>query len=228
VILITSARLDLISRLAASIVGLGRGRLRVGVDGVDGAGKTMFGAELATSIRSLGRPVVEASIDSFHRPRIERYRRGRSSPEGFYRDSYDLDRFLAQLLEPLSAGGSGVHRRSAFDVDHDLPVVGQAELAGPDSVLILDGLFLHRAELRDHWDFSILLDVDFAISIPRCALRDSGVGSADPNAPSNRRYVEGQRIYFRDAEPRRHASVVIDNNDLGHPRIVSAGRRCRL
>jgi len=215
------------SGLDDSFYGLGGGRLRVGVDGVDGAGKTMLGAELATSIRSLGRPVVEASIDSFHRPRNERYRRGRSSPEGFYRDSYDLDRLRTQLLDPLSVGGSGVYRRAVFDVVRDGPVVGQAELAGPDSVLILDGLFLHRAELRQHWDFSILLDVAFEISIPRCALRDQGLGSADPDAPSNRRYVEGQRIYFRDARPRRHASVVIDNNDLSHPQIVSPGLRSR-
>ena len=49
------------------------------------------------------------------------------------------------------------------------------------------------------------------------AARGPGFGSPDPHADSNRRYVEGQRLYFREAGPHRHAGVVVDQNDLGAP-----------
>ncbi|GAB2673583.1 hypothetical protein [Kribbella swartbergensis] len=40
--------------------------VRVGVDGVDGSGKTTFANELADVLRNLGRYVVRVSVDDFH------------------------------------------------------------------------------------------------------------------------------------------------------------------
>jgi uridine kinase len=101
--------------------------------------------------------------------------------------------------------------------DSQLPVQTHVALAG--SVLILDGLFLHRQEMRETWDFSIFLDAPFDITVPRGAARGPGWGgSPDPAAPSNRRYVEGQQIYLRKNQPRACANVVIDYSDLAAPR----------
>jgi uridine kinase len=84
---------------------------------------------------------------------------------------------------------------------------------------VFDGIFLHRPELRRYWDFSIFLDVGFDVSIPRGAQR--GEGSADVDAPENRRYVEGQKIYLRDCEPRKFATVTVNNEDLAAPYIAT-------
>ncbi|WP_246580250.1 hypothetical protein [Deinococcus aestuarii] len=89
--------------------------------------------------------------------------------------------------------------------------------AEPGSLLLLDGLFLHRPELRDVWDDSVFLHVDFEVSVPRGASRGPGWGSPDPLAGSNRRYVEGHRLYFRESEPGKYAGVIVDNNDLEAP-----------
>jgi len=51
--------------------------VRVGIDGVDGAGKTTFADALATTLQQQGRPVVRVSVDDFHHPRAIRYARGR-------------------------------------------------------------------------------------------------------------------------------------------------------
>ena len=56
--------------------------VRVGIDGVDGAGKTCFADELAAALRRRGRPVVRVSVDDFHQVREIRYRRGRSHRAG--------------------------------------------------------------------------------------------------------------------------------------------------
>jgi len=195
------------------------GILRVAIDGVDGAGKTTFADELAALLTPSGRPIIRASVDSFHNPRAIRYRAGKSSPNGFFNDSYNYDQLKTLLLNPLSPGGNLRYKRAAFDHTTDSPVTSPEEQATPDSILLFDGIFLHRQILRPYWHFSIFLDVDFTISIPRGASR--GQGSPDPQAESNRRYIEGQKLYFAECQPKSIATVTINNNDIDHPYIVA-------
>jgi uridine kinase len=102
-----------------------------------------------------------------------------------------------------------------FDHVTDSPVPIVEQDAAATSVLLLDGIFLHRAELSHYWDASIFLHVDFSVSVARCAQRDGT--SADPSAAENRRYVDGQRRYLRSCEPAKRATITIDNNDLSAP-----------
>lgn len=194
--------------------------LRVGIDGVDGAGKTHFADELPGMLSASGRPLIRASVDGFHNPRAVRYRRGRNSPEGFYRDSYDYGAFERVLLTPLSPGGSGRYRTAVHDVALEQPVTVPEQKAEAGAILILDGIFLHRPELRGFWDVSVWLEVPFEISVARMARRDGS--SPNPEAERNRRYVEGQELYRLEAEPTKHATFVIDNSDLKTPFFLRA------
>lgn len=203
---------DLLARLEREIRRRRDGRiLRVGIDGVDGAGKTTLADALAATLRAAAFPVIRASVDGFHHPRVVRYRLGRDSPEGFFRDSYDYHAMQRCLLDPLSPGGSLRYRTAVFDHRTNRPVEAAEERADAGSVLVVDGIFLQRPELRRYWDFSVFLDVRFEVSIPRGAQR--GEGSADPLAPENRRYVEGQRLYLRECDPQAHASIVVGYDD---------------
>lgn len=214
-------RQRLISRIAADINRLPSNRvIRVGIDGVDGAGKTTFANEIADELELLGRTVIRATVDGFHNPRIIRYRRGRTSPEGFFHDSYNYAALKTLLLDPLSPNGSGRYRLAVFDQLTDKPVSADEEQAYPGAVLVFDGIFLHRQELRTYWDFSIFLDVRFEVSIPRGARRGIGFGSADPESVEYARYVEGQKLYLLECEPKRYATLVVDNNNLAAPCII--------
>lgn len=215
------SRRSLIAAIAARIVTLrSNGIAFVGVDGVDGAGKTYFADELAETIVGHRRPVIRISVDAFHNPRVVRYRQGRSSPRGYFDDSYHYDALVKRVLAPLSAGGTLRYVSAAFDLELDTPVECDEVQAAPDSVLIVDGIFLNRNELWAYWHLSVLLDVPFDVSIARLANRDGT--SPDPNAESNHRYVEGQRIYFRECHPRGRASLIINNSDLDDPYVVKA------
>jgi len=194
--------------------------LRVGIDGVDGAGKTTFADELGRVLEGSGRPVIRASVDGFHNPRATRYRLGRASPEGFYRDSYNYEALKDALLNPLSPGGSGRYRTAIYDVATETPIVIPEKRAQPGAVLLLDGIFLHRPELRGYWDVSVWLEVPFEVSVPRGAQRGAGFGSPDPHAESNRRYVEGQKLYLLECDPKTHATFVVNNDDLAAPYFV--------
>lgn len=210
----------LLGRIADEIIGLGAESVtRVAIDGVDGAGKTTFAKELGAVVERMGRPVIRVSADDFLNPRSVRYRFGRTSPDGFFLDSYDYEALRRYVLEPLGPGGSGRIRRRAFDLSADAPIEAVEETPAANAILILDGLFLHRDELAEVWDFSIFLDVAFSVSIGRCATRGTSWTSPDVDAPSNRRYVVGQRLYLARCAPQRRATLVIDNNDLAAPAI---------
>lgn len=199
----------------AALVPVGR-RVRLAVDGRDGAGKTVFADELAAVLGSAGRTVVRASVDGFHRPRAERYRRGRTSALGYWLDAFDYARLASALLDPFGRGEpvrTAVHDVRT-DAALDLPVIP----VGPDDVLIVDGVFVHRDELAAWWDFSLYLYVDLAVSLARMVARDGLPSAATP------RYTGAHRLYVEACDPLRRASAVVDNTDLGAPRMIKTAR----
>ena len=212
-------RTDLLERLADRIQSVALPHpVRVAIDGVDGVGKTTLANELVEPLQRRGLPVIRGSIDGFHNPRSVRYRRGRASPEGYFRDSFDHDAVVVNLLSPLGPEGSRRYRRAVFDYRTDSVVDVPIATAPNNAVLVFDGVFLHRQELKRYWDFSILLEAPFEVTIARCAGRDGSSPNVD--APENQRYVEGQRLYFLECDPASLASIVIRNDDLGSPEIV--------
>jgi uridine kinase len=208
---VTRARTELLAAVADRVP-TGR-RARVGVDGRDGAGKTVFAGELAAVLTARGRGVVRASVDGFHRPRADRYRRGRESAVGYWLDAFDYGRMTGALLDPF---GHGEPVRTAVhdvrtDAALDLPTVP----VGRDDVLIVDGVFVHRDELAPYWDFSLYLYVDLAVSLVRMSVRDG------PPIGTAQRYTGAHRLYLDACDPLRRASVVVDNTDLGTPRMIN-------
>jgi uridine kinase len=224
-------RKRVISELAALIVAVGLPHsihphpLRVAIDGVDASGKTTLADELVSPIEAHGRPVIRASVDGFHNPRMVRYHRGEDSPEGYYYESFDHAAILRALLIPLGPSGNRRYQRAVFDYRVDAPLIEPACEAPPNAILLFDGVFLLRPELISYWDYSIFVDVDFEVSVLRAVSRDvtqSG-GRLNPKsvlAKYNQRYVSGQKIYFTEANPKENADVVLDNNDLENPQLI--------
>jgi uridine kinase len=215
-------RPDLVAELASRI---GRVRcahpVRVAIDGVDAAGKTTLADELAAPLERAGRVVIRASIDRFHNPAAVRYQRGRSSPEGYFRDSFNHAQLVETLLAPLGPGGDRRYRRAIFDFRLDRPVEAPVEEASPDAVLLFDGVFLLRPEFRPYWDFSIFVKADFEVTVARAEARDHRLFGSHEQVRQRyaERYVPGQRLYLAEAQPEAHASVVVDNNDAAHPTL---------
>ncbi len=181
----------------------------IAVDGVDGSGKTTFASRLACAIDGAGRPAIVVHEDDFLASRETRHSRGRDSPEGFFRDSYDVGALIRHVVDPLRPGGDRRVRRRTFDHRTDAPVDAPVEDVPVDAVVIVEGMFLHRDELMHRWDWSVFLDVPFTETARRMAQRDGT--NPDPEHPTMRRYVEGQRIYLATCRPHERATVVVDN-----------------
>jgi uridine kinase len=195
--------------------------LRVAIDGPDAAGKTMLADELAELLEGK-RPVIRAGIDGFHNPREYRLRRGPDSPEGYFLDSFDYEALCEMLLDPLGPGGSRRYRRALFDYRVDEEVAAPEEEASPDSILLFDGVFLLRPELRAFWDFSIFVHTDFDEIVRRAEARDRELmGGAEAVKKRYRsRYIPGQELYFSSCAPQEAADAVVDNTDVLEPKLV--------
>jgi uridine kinase len=196
-----------------------RGRVRIAVDGPTAAGKTTFADELAVAFAAAG-PLPEvhrASADDFLRPRADRYARGRDSAEGRWLDSYDYPLLRRVLLDPFALGGSTGFELRAFDKDADRPFTATWTTAGPDAVLIVDGSFLARPELRRLWDAVIWLDANPGERERRLVARDG----LTPGSASAARYTGAHELYLA-TEPREAATIWVDNTDPASP--VRTGR----
>ncbi len=190
------------------------GRTLMAIDGVDGSGKTSFADDLADLVRESGTKVIRISFDNFLNPREVRHARGRTSPEGFFDDTYNYQRFTDDVLEPLSGDGCGRYRPASYDLATETPLSPPWQVAPDQAVVIVDGMFLHRDTLRNLrgkkvWDLSVWLDVPFEVSVPRMAKRDGT--PADPGHIANHRYVGGQKLYVERCDPASRADVVVDN-----------------
>ena len=166
--------------------------LVVAVDGADGAGKTMFADQLGDALSAVGRVVERSSIDDFLHPQEFRHALGRT-PQTIWERSHDLARFRGGLVDPWCGGQ-------------------------PAGVLLVDGIFLQRPELRAVWDLVVWLDVPDAVRVARMAVRDGGVD--DVADPDQQRYLGAQRIYRDTCDPAGSADVVIDNTDWSAPRLL--------
>lgn len=204
-----------LAELGARMPAAGDANVLVGIDGVDGAGKTRLADELAASLAA-ERAVVRVSIDGFHRVRAERYVRGKDSAEGFWLDSYDYDAFRREVVDPLRRG-SGTYLPAVHDVETDAVLAGPRTPVPRGALVIVDGIFLHRPELADVWDHTVFLDVPFEESVRRMSGRDGNPEAHD--APENARYVDGQRMYLAQCRPAERADTVVDYADLARPRI---------
>ena len=216
-------RQELLKQLTEIIISINRPHpVRVAIDGVDAAGKTIFTNELAGSLEKTGKHVIQASIDGFHRSRKDRYVRGADSAQGYYYDSFDYDALKQAILIPLGPGGNCKYCRAVFDYRIDSPVQEPLQKAPTDSILLFDGVFLLGPELYDHWDYRVFVKVDFQTVLQRVVSRDQHLfGTPDKiRARYLKRYIPGQKIYLHKARPEENADVVIINDDPVNPRII--------
>jgi uridine kinase len=215
---------DLIGTLGTVVVGLCQmqQRVLVGIDGPDGAGKTTLADRLADALRAttLQATTLRASVDSFNRPRTARYQRGELSPDGYYLDSFDYPALRNECLLPFLSGKSAL-TTSTYDHRVEGGKTTDATAIPPSAVLVIDGVFLLRPELRDLWTLSVYLRVSPEESLRRAHRRDLELfGSAEEVGRRYlRRYLPGQALYRMGADPEALAHILVDNERTGAPRI---------
>jgi uridine kinase len=174
--------------------------VRVAVDGPDAAGKTTFADELA-AVLAPHRPVTRLSIDDFHHPPEIRARRGQLSAEGYYLDAFDLPAVRTALDRAVTATAAG-------------------------AIVVVDGVFLHRAELGNAWDLAVYLHIDPEETLRRALVRDLELFGDEDRVVERytHRYLPAQALYRERDRPLERSHLVVDHTDPADPRILTDRR----
>jgi uridine kinase len=201
------------------------------IDGPDASSNTAFADSLASELRGQGQDTIVIHLDDFRNTRTIRHVRGRHSPEGFYRDTYNYHAFLSSVLDPLQPTGSRMFRTKHTDHHRDVYL---SELESPyitasskGLIVLIEGMFLHRDGLVGYWDWSLFLFATFKATAKRM-LERGGVGNGDPNSAEVKRFIGGQSIYYRESEPWRRAGWVVESSDFEARRILNKEELERL
>ncbi|QBX54937.1 uridine kinase [Nocardioides seonyuensis] len=196
--------------------------LRVGVDGICGAGKSTFTRALVKEVESSGRPAIHVDSDGFHHVRDRRRRNTVDQARGYYEDAYDFDALAELVLRPLGPGGSRRYARRVHDLVTDAVITDDTATAPPDAVVLFDATFLQQPRLEGLWDLVIYLHSDEEAAVERGVDRDADAlgGRESARAAYDARYMAACRIYLAERQPRERASMVVDNSDPRAPVMV--------
>lgn len=213
---------DVLDSVATRLLERRLGRpLRVGIDGVCGAGKSTFADELCARIEAGGGAAIRLDSDGFHNIKAIRYRQGRDSARGYYEDAYDFDALAERVLTPLGTG-TLTYATKVHDLESDAVITDAYAEAPRNAVLVFDCTFLQRGRLRELWDEVIFLSVPLDTAQSRGVARDETRmgGKAAARAAYTARYMAACRIYLDEEDPEVRASVLIDHADVHAPRVV--------
>lgn len=192
----------------------------VGINGVDGSGKTVLAVNTAEALQAMGVPVCRISVDDFLHPREHRYRRGRQSPRGYYEDSVNYEVLVESALKPALLA-EGVHKKCKtkhLDIinNKEDPVFQELD---DSSCILVEGIFLFHPLVVPYVHVKIFVHADFEVILDRVAMRDRSIfGNEDAvRLQYESKYIPGQKLYLKDIKPRDLADVVVENNDYNWP-----------
>src|SRR6185503_4651399 len=103
----------------------------------------------------------------------------------------------------------------------DVPVVEPPKQAVPGDVVLVEGSFLLRPELRGGFDFVVWVETSFETAEARGVARDAAALGGEENARRlyRVRYHAAQRMHLDEIDVGRDAAAVVANDDLERPTL---------
>ena len=179
-----------------SVIRVFRNVALVAIEGPSGAGKTT----LARALAEAGDQTTVISGDDFYRPASDEERRSWSAAEGS-RKYFDWERLELEVLGPLSRTGRCRYQRYDWTTGN---LIAPVQLPNAHVVLI-EGVYTFRPELRRYYDFSIMVSTPQAERLRRWKQR----GDSDEQIS---RWHASEELYFESTHPEEAAEMVIDGS----------------
>jgi len=193
----------------------------VAFDGVDTSGKTTLANAVYSNLKLRNIEAINVSIDKFHNPKDIRIQKGELSPEGFYFDSFNYDKIIEFIISPVKNGKTTIIN-GIYDYKTESYLDQQITPISKNTIILFDGIFMHRDEVDHYWDLSIFLDISFTTVRQRAIKRDKEYFGSDEKVLEkyNKRYIPGEELYLGLCNPQARADFVIDNNDWENPVLI--------
>jgi uridine kinase len=189
----------------------------IGVNGIDGAGKTKFAEALNTYIKAQGLPTQLIQLDDFHNPKAIRYA-GNDQSDNYYNKSFNIGMIIEKLLTPIQKKKPISLELTTLDWQTDKYENERKYLIKPNTIVILEGVFLFRKELAPYIDFKVFLDISPDESKRRALIRDPEADLKKYDA----KYLPAQQKYLKEYPPIKVADIIIDNTDWEYPVLKQA------
>jgi uridine kinase len=185
-----------IGRLVELIARLQTRPLLVAIDGRSGSGKSTFAR---TAHQQITEPSIVVEGDDFYRAQPEAERLALDAGGGYER-YFDWQRLDAQVLTPVRSGAARL-RYQRFDWVTD--AMGEwVEVAMPP-ILIVEGVYTLRPQLRPLVDLAIFVDTDDGTRLARQLARNENTDDWI------RRWGEAEARYIQSHNPAATADIVV-------------------
>ena len=171
-------------------------RVIVALDGMSCSGKTTFAGELAERFSG---SVVH--MDGFFLPRDRFPEEMQTLPGG----NMDRDRFRAEVLSPLAAGGDYAYR--AFSCQEQAFLPATVPVSG--RLVVVEGAYALLPPWGKYYDLALFLQVSAEEQQGRLLLRNGVKGMV----PFLTRWIPREESYFAACDVRNRCDAIVDGED---------------
>lgn len=192
--------------------------LVIGIDGLGGAGKTTIVNSLKLELSNKSYNSLILHIDDFIHPKSIRYIESKEEWYCYYNIQWRYDYLIKEIFMPIKEGIEIDKEIEIYNMDNDAYTLEQITIP-QGSILLLEGIFLQRKEIRKYFDYIIYLDTPKEVRLNRVIDRDKYIGnSEDIKSKYERRYFPAEDKYVEEYCPMGNADLVLhysgkeDNN----------------
>jgi uridine kinase len=198
--------IDMLRRTTPS----GRGLL-VAVTGIDGCGKGSVAALMTGTLEGRGLRTVNINVDGWLN--LPSVRFSEKDPAAhFYFNALRFDEMFATLVKPLRAQRS-ILLEANFVEETDVEYRRHLYEFADVDVIVLEGIYLLKRELREEYDLSIWIDCSFETALERAVARSQeNLPPAETISAYHRIYFPAQEIHARRDRPRDAATLIVTND----------------
>lgn len=181
----------------------------IGIDGLGGAGKTTIANLLNIELKCNGYNPVVLHIDDFIHTRNIRYNESKEEWDCYYNIQWRYDYLIREILAPIKEGSAIGKQIEIYDKENDIYILEQIKIP-KGSILLLEGVFLQKKEIKEYFDYMIYMDVSKSIRTNRVIDRDKYIGNLeDIKSKYNRRYFPAEDKYIEEYSPVENADFVL-------------------
>lgn len=181
------------------------------ISGIDGCGKGYVTARVDAALRARGLRVARINIDGWLNLPHKRFD-GSNPAEHFYLHAIRFEEMFSEVVLPLRdrrsvrveadfAEETATEYRRNLYVWHDIDIV------------LLEGIYLLKRAFKAYYDLSFWIECSFETALERAIARaQEGLPPEDTVRAYRTIYFPAQEIHFERDDPRRGASLIVNND----------------
>lgn len=183
----------------------------IGIDGPGGAGKTTISQNLKEKLEEQGYKCIVLHIDDFITSRSIRYNNSFEEWYCHYVFQWRYNYLVEKILKPAKARHHIQDNIEFYEKHTDTYRIEFVNI-GKNDIIILEGIFIQRAELREYLDYVIYMDIGREEVIKRVINRDVYIGNKEEILEKyNARYFPSEDRYCKTVKPKKRADFLIEN-----------------